>query len=102
MKKYKVIVSNPAKKDIRDIYSYISNDLFSPEDASNLIRLIEKNIRSLDVMPERFRKYEKYKNKNIRICKVKNYLIFYDVNNDKDRVEVTRVLYSARNYDQIF
>lgn len=45
MKKYKVIVSNPAKKDIRDIYSYISNDLFSPEDASNLIRLIEKKYK---------------------------------------------------------
>lgn len=53
-------------------------------------------------MPERFRKYYKYKNKNIRICRVKNYLIFYNVNNDKDRVEVTRVLYSARNYDEIF
>lgn len=53
-------------------------------------------------MPERFRKYEEYEDKNIRICRVKKYLIFYDVNDDKDRVEVIRVLYSSRNYDEIF
>lgn len=102
MKKYEVIVSDLAKNDIRDIYTYISNNLFSPKDALKIIKLIEKNIKNLDVMPERFRKYEKYKDKNIRICRVKKYLIFYDVNDDKDRVEVTRVLYSARNYDEIF
>ena len=53
-------------------------------------------------MPERFRKYEKYKDKNIRIFSVMKYLIFYDVNDDIDRVEFTRFLYSARNYDEIF
>lgn len=52
-------------------------------------------------MPERFRKYERYKNKNIRICRVKKYLIFYYVNDDEARVEVSRVLYSARNYNDI-
>lgn len=102
MKKYEVIVSDMAKKDIRDIYTYIANNLFSQKDALKLIKLIEKNIKNLDVMPERFRKYEKYKDRNIRICRVKKYLIFYDVNDDKDRVEVTRVLYSARNYDELF
>ena len=102
MKKYEVIVSDSAIKDIRDIYFYISNNLFSPKDALNLMGLVEKNIKNLDVMPDRFRKYEKYKDKNIRICRVKKYLIFYDVNDDKDRVEVIRVLYSSRNYDEIF
>lgn len=76
MKKYEVIVSDPAKKDIRDIYSYISNNLFSPKDALKLIKFIEKNIKNLDVMPERFRKYEKYKDKNIRICRVKKISYF--------------------------
>lgn len=42
MKKYEVIVSDPAKKDIRDIYSYISKDFFSPKDALKLIKLIDK------------------------------------------------------------
>ena len=102
MKKYEVIVSDSAKKDLRDIYTYISNSLFYPNDALNLVELIERNIKNLDVMPERFRKYEEYEDKNIRICRVKKYLIFYDVNDEKDRVEVIRVLYSSRNYDEIF
>lgn len=65
------------------------------------MRLIEKNIKDLEVMPERFRKYEKYKEKNIRICRVKKYLIFYNINDDENQVEVVRILYSARNYDAI-
>lgn len=54
-------------------------------------------------MPERFRryKYEDLNNENIRICPVKNYLIFYQVNNEKKLVEIIRVLYSKRNYEDI-
>ncbi len=101
MKKYEVIVTDLAKKDIKNIHSYISNELFLPNEALNLVKLIEKNIKDLEVMPERFRKYEKYKEKNIRICRVKKYLIFYNINDDENQVEVVRILYSARNYDVI-
>lgn len=76
MKKYEVIVTDLAKKDIKNIHSYISNELFLLNEALNLVKLIEKNIKDLEVMPERFRKYEKYKEKNIRICRVKNILFF--------------------------
>nr|WP_019107501.1 type II toxin-antitoxin system RelE/ParE family toxin [Peptoniphilus senegalensis] len=62
MKKYEVIVTDLAKKDIKNIHSYISNELFLPNEALNLVKLIEQNIKDLEVMPERFRKYEKYKN----------------------------------------
>lgn len=63
MKKYEVIVTDLAKKDIKNIHSYISNELFLQNEALNLVKLIEKNIKDLEVMPERFRKYEKYKEK---------------------------------------
>ena len=62
MKKYEVIVTDLAKKDIKNIHSYISNELFLQNEALNLVKLIEQNIKDLEVMPERFRKYEKYKN----------------------------------------
>ncbi|CAG7590587.1 hypothetical protein PEPTYR26121_01202 [Peptoniphilus tyrrelliae] len=101
MKKYEVIVTYLAKKDIKNIHSYISNELFLPNEALNLVKLIERNIKNLEVMPERFRKYEKYKEKNIRICRLKKYLIFYNINDDENQVEVVRILYSARNYDSI-
>ena len=101
MKKYEVIVTDLAKKDIKNIHSYISNELFLPDEALNLVKLIERNIKNLEVMPERFRKYEKYKEKNIRICRVKKYLIFYNINDDENQVEVVRILYSVRNYDAI-
>lgn len=103
MTKYYIIISSKAKSDILDIYEYISETLNSDLSALRLIKKIEKAIRSLDQMPERFRRYkdEELNKENIRICPVKNYLIFYRVNNAKKLVEIIRVLYSKRNYEDI-
>lgn len=52
-------------------------------------------------MPERFRKYDGIKEKNIRICPVKKYLIFYEVDNIVKNINVIRVLYSSRNFNNL-
>lgn len=54
-------------------------------------------------MPERYRRYEdeELTKENIRICPVKNYLIFYKVNTKEKTVEIIRVLYSKRDYKEL-
>ncbi|MGF3114419.1 type II toxin-antitoxin system RelE/ParE family toxin [Facklamia sp. P12937] len=103
MSKYTIVVSSRAKKDIIKIYEYISANLNSDLSALKLIKKIEESIRGLDEMPERFRRYrdEDLDKENISICPVKNYLIFYRVNNGEKLVEIIRVLYSRRNYEDI-
>ncbi|MDO5028915.1 MAG: type II toxin-antitoxin system RelE/ParE family toxin [Bacillota bacterium] len=103
MSRFTIIVSAKAKEDILNIYEYISINLNSELSALKLLKEIEETIRSLDQMPERFRRYEddQLSRENIRFCPVKNYLIFYRVNKEKKLVEIIRVLYSRRKYEDI-
>lgn len=69
----------------------------------NILKTLEKSIRSLDIMPERFRRYKHCREDkaDIRVMLVKNYLIFYTVDNINNRVEIIRVLYSKMDYQNL-
>ena len=51
---YKVGYSVDALDDLREIYSYIANELLVPETASAQLSRIRKEVRSLDFMPARY------------------------------------------------
>lgn len=51
---YKVGYSVDALDDLREIYSYIANELLAPETATSQLGRIRKEIRSLDFMPARY------------------------------------------------
>ena len=49
---YKVGYSVDALDDLREIYSYIANELLVPETATAQLGRIRKEVRSLDFMPD--------------------------------------------------
>ena len=51
---YKVGYSVDALDDLREIYSYIANELLVPETATAQLGHIRKEVRSLDFMPARY------------------------------------------------
>lgn len=51
---YNVGYSVDALGDLREIYSYIANELLVPETASTQLSRIRKEVRSLDFMPARY------------------------------------------------
>lgn len=51
---YKVGYSVDALDDLREIYSYIANELLAPETATAQLGHIRKEVRSLDFMPARY------------------------------------------------
>ena len=51
---YKVGYSVDALGDLREIYSYIANELLVPETAAAQLGRIRKEVRSLDFMPARY------------------------------------------------
>ena len=51
---YKVGYSVDALDDLREIYSYIANELLVPETAVAQLGRIRKEVRSLDFMPARY------------------------------------------------
>ena len=98
---YEVEVSEQADHDLREIFEYIAFELQSPENAIGQLDRLEEQILSLDMMPERYRKYEKepWKSRELHILPVDNYVILYIPNSDKKVVTILRVMYAGRDID---
>ena len=100
--KYSVTLTEQALADLKDIFKYIAFDLQSVEIASGQLDRLEEAIASLDMMPERYPVYDKpiWRERNLRIMPVDNYLVFYIPNRDKRTVTIMRVMYGGRDVDR--
>ena len=98
---YEVEVSQQADSDLRGIFEYIAFELQSPKNASRQLDRLEGQILSLNMMPERYRRYEKepWKSRELHILPVDNYVILYIPNSDKKIVTILRVMYAGRDID---
>ena len=98
---YEVEVSEQADRDLREIFEYIAFELQSPENAIGQLDRLEEQILSLDMMPERYRKYEKepWKSRGFRVLPVDNYVVLYIPDSDKKVVTILRVMYAGRGID---
>lgn len=96
---YEVKVSKQAESDLRGIFEYIAFELQSPKNASGQLDRMEKQILSLNTMPERYRRYEKepWKSRGLRILPVDNYVVLYIPDRDKKVVTILRVMYAKRD-----
>ena len=99
---YQVVLTNQAKADLISIYRYIAYNLQSPQTAEGQLSRLEKAIASLDTMPERYRVYDhiKWKDRNLRIMSVNNYLVFYIPSQEEMTVTVMRIMYGGRDVDR--
>ena len=99
---WNIEIADAAYEDLRNIYSYITFELRSPDDARNVIRRILAEITTLSEMPNRFRPYQSdpLASKGVRIMDVGNYSVYYRA--DQGVVSVGRILYFRRDADAIF
>ena len=99
---YQVTLTPQAQSDLREIFKYIAVDLQSVQNATGQLDRLEKAIASLDQMPERYRVYDKpkWRERNLRIMPVDNYLVFYIPNHSSETVTVIRVMYGGRDIDR--
>lgn len=88
-----------AKKDLRNIFRYISEELLAPENAAGQTGRIMAAIRKLDEMPKRNRLYEEepWHSRELRFLPVDNYLVFYKADDEKATIYVVRIMYSGRD-----
>lgn len=100
MDKYSLKFLTRALRDMGSIYAYITETLQEPGTARNLIDLLEKEILSLEEMPNRCseRKSGVYAGKGYRQLFVKNYTVIYRVDESKKQVVVVTVRYSKSNF----
>jgi len=102
--KYEIILTEQADADLRGIYEYIAYTLLEPGIATGQLDRIERDIMSLDEMPERFRTFEEepWHSKGLRQMTVDNFIVFYIPQTENKTVNVIRVMYGGRNIDEQF
>jgi addiction module RelE/StbE family toxin len=102
MNEYEVRVTRLALEQMKEIVHYISNDLMAPDAADNLLDKMKAEITKLSSFPKNHALIideEPWRTEGVREIVVKNFLIYYWVDDENNRVQVTAVIYSRR--DQI-
>lgn len=99
--KYEVVTTAQAVADLRAIFECIAYELLAGENAIKQLDRLEEAILSLDEMPERYHLYDKepWRERNLRIMPVDNYLVFYIPQDDDKTVTIIRVMYGRRDID---
>ena len=99
---YSIVLTETAQADLSAIFRYIAMDLQSVQNANSQLSRIEKAITSLDQMPERYRVYDRknWRERNMRVMPVDNYLVFYIPTHDDLTVTVMRIMYGGRDIDR--
>jgi plasmid stabilization system protein ParE len=104
MAKYRVDLSEPAENDLRDIVRYISGQLSTPMTALKMIGTLEEAIMGLTVMAQKCPPVtdERLAVLGYRKLLVKNYMVFFTIDEKSEIVDVERILYARRDWRHIF
>ena len=88
---YNVGYSVDALGDLREIYSYIANELLVPKTAAAQLGRIRKEVRSLNFMPARYTlvEWEPWHSMKMHQLPVDNFIVYYLVD-DRERTVKTR------------
>ncbi len=96
---YEVKLTPQAIRQIKETVQYISKILLEPETARNWADTLQREIRELDHMPSRypFVEEEPWHKRGIHKMPVKNFLVYYLIDEEKKIVWVTMVIYGRRD-----
>lgn len=100
--RYSLKFTPKAGEDLEQIYIYISEKLFAEISARNLLENIEQSIMRLRDFPYSCSivSDEHLKSRDYRKLIIKNYIVFYLVDDAKKQVVVMRIVYGSQNYQQ--
>lgn len=98
---YEVKVTRQALEHMREIVHYISYDLMNPKAADNLLDDLKSSILKLSVLPKKHLLIEEepWRSEGVRKIIVKNFWVYYWIDDECNKVYVTAVIYNKR--DQI-
>ena len=102
MKKYKIEVSEAAKRDLENIISYLKYDLAGDIIADKYKILFKQELKkladmagSMPILDE-----ELTGHKNIRKINVRNYIIFYVLDEDKNKAFIARIGHAFMDWEK--
>ena len=104
MNEYEVRVTRQALEQMKEIVHYISNDLMAPDAADNLLDKMKAEITKLSSFPKKhaLTDEEPWRTEGVRKIVVKNFLIYYWVDDENNRVQVTAVIITFKDNRFLF
>jgi len=99
MDDYIVKTTSQAEEQIQEIIHYIAFELKAPEAALNLLDTLENAFVSLAHFPQRVALIDKepWRTKGIHRLPVKNFLVYFWIDEDNMKVQITAVIYVKRD-----
>lgn len=96
---YTVKITPQAEEQTQEIIYYITHELKAPDAAFHLLGILEDSISSLSHYPQRVAliNEEPYHTKGIRRLPVKNFLIYFWIDDTNMTVHVTAIIYGKRD-----
>ena len=103
MNKYSIEITEKAELDIKSAFNYIAEELGNYSAAQALLSETEKAIKSLSYMPSRNALIDDpiIADFGFRSLKVKNYLVFYILNENEKCVRIVRFLYARSDWQSL-
>ena len=100
---YFVNITDIAEEDISSTVQYIANELKAPKAANNLLDEIERHEKILEKTPKIYPSVsdEYLAEKGVKFVLIKNYMMFFVINEAKKIVNVIRFLYGRRDWQNI-
>lgn len=98
-KTYIVKITSQAEEQIQEIIHYITYELKSPDAALHLLDVLEDSFSSLTHLPQRVALLdeEPWHTKGIHRLPVMNFLVYFWIDEDNMKVQVTAVIYGKRD-----
>lgn len=100
IKKYNLIFTPTAIKEINKIYNYISKNLSVKSSANKLMRKIEQKVQELKYTPKMYQiiEIDKKLKLNYRKIVINNYVLLYTINENEKTVYIMHIYYASSNY----
>ena len=99
MDEYKIKVTRQAKEHLALIREYIATELKEPAIAKRTLELLKKEMMSLQTMPYRVKCIDEqpWGELSFRKIRVKNYYVYFWVDENKREVQILAVIYARRD-----
>lgn len=95
---YKVVYLPIARRQLEEAVTYIAEELCAPDAADDLLDAVDEAACTLSEMPYRHALYPLLfaMKREIRFVPVRNYNLFYVVNEEQKTVEIWRLIHQFR------
>ena len=100
---YEVRITRAAENDLNEAADYIEFVLLNPQAADDLVDAVEETLPTLAQYAQRYALVDDpvLRAWGIRFVQIKNYLAFYTISEEEQKVYIVRFLYGKRNWISI-